>query len=224
MIKAAFAVITDLEILGAEHIPKQGPLIVVANHFSFIDPVAMIRVVPRHLEFVGGTRMPNAPGTLSWITKVWGYYPVHRGGVSLEALRAAEAVIEQGGVLGIFPEAGNWAQVLRPARPGTAFLAARTRASVLPIGMDGLTEVFPRLRRMGRAKVRLRIGEPMGPFGPPQGAATRREHLKTIGEQIMARIASLLPPERRGHFSEDPAIRRAARGTEIYPWDENPEV
>jgi 1-acyl-sn-glycerol-3-phosphate acyltransferase len=220
---AAFAVLTDLRITGQENFPKEGPLLVVANHFSFIDPVAMVRATPWPLEFVGGFQMPNAPASVTWIPKVWGYYPVFRGTGSRYALRAAEAVLAQGGVLGIFPEAGNWATVLRPPRPGAAFLAARTGARILPMGFDGLLDVFPRLRKGRRARVTVRIGKPFGPFHTKGRGRARRQQLEAIGHKIMRCIAELIPPEQRGHYSDDPAIHAAAQGTEIYPWADAPE-
>lgn len=67
----AFGVLTDLQIVGTENLPKGGPLLVVGNHFSFIDPVATVRATPWPLEFVGGFRMPNAPASVTW--------PRHRG-------------------------------------------------------------------------------------------------------------------------------------------------
>jgi 1-acyl-sn-glycerol-3-phosphate acyltransferase len=219
----AFAALTDLQIIGQENFPEGGPLLVVANHFSFIDPVATVRVAPWPLEFVGGFQMPNAPASVTWIPKVWGYYPVFRGTGSRYALRAAEAVLAQGGVLGIFPEAGSWATVLRPPRPGAAFLAVRTGARILPMGFDGLPDVFPRLRRGRRARVTVRIGKLFGPVRATGRGRPRRQQLEEIGHEIMRRVAELIPPERRGHYSNDPAIRAAAQGTEVYPWADAPE-
>jgi len=221
--RVALAVLSDLQIVGQENLPEKGPLLVVANHFSFIDPVAMIRTVPWPMDFVGGFQMPNAPSWVTWIPKLWGYYPVHRGTASRYALRAAEAVLAQDGVLGIFPEAGNWATVLRPARPGAAFLAVQTGAPILPMGFAGLLDVFPHLRRGQRASVTVRIGKLFGPFQAAGRGRARRRQLDTIGYEIMQRIAELIPPERRGHYSDDPAIRAAAQGTEIYPWTDAPE-
>ncbi len=221
--RVAFAVLTDLQIIGQENLPKEGPLLVVANHFSYIDPVAMVRATPWPLEFVGGFQMPNAPASVTWIPKVWGYYPVYRGTGSRYALRAAEAVLAQGGMLGIFPEAGSWATVLRPPRPGAAFLAVRTGARILPMGFGGLPEVFPHLRKGQRARVTVRIGKPFGPFHATGRGRARRQQLEAIGHEIMRRIAELIPPERRGHYSDDPAIRAAAQGSEIYPWADAPE-
>jgi 1-acyl-sn-glycerol-3-phosphate acyltransferase len=214
----AFALLTEIEIVGRENLPASGPLLLVGNHFSFIDPVAMIRATPWPLEFVGGFNNPSAPPIVTWIPKVWGRYPVFRGTGSRYALRGAEAVMAQGGVLGIFPEGGSWAAVLRPPRPGAAFLAARTGAQLLPMGFDGFIDVFPRLRKGHRAKVTVRIGQPFGPFDATGRGRKRRRQLEEIGHQIMQHIAELIPPERRGYYSDDPAVREAAKGTEVYPW------
>jgi 1-acyl-sn-glycerol-3-phosphate acyltransferase len=220
----AFALLADLRIVGEENLPDGGPLMVVANHFSFVDPAAMVRTVPWPIEFIGGFQMPNAPPAVTWIPQLWGYYPVHRGSFSTDALRAAESVLEQHGVLGIFPEAGNWATVLRPARPGAAFLAVRTGVQILPVGFANLNEIFPSLRERKRARITIRIGKPFGPFHATGRGRARRPELEAIGHTIMEHIAELIPPEKRGHYSDDPAIRAAAAGTEIYPWDENPEA
>jgi len=222
--RVGLGILTDLEIVGTENLPESGPLLVVANHFSFIDPVLTVRIAPWPIEFLGGFHMPNAPSTVTFIPKLWGYLPVFRGTGSRGALRAAESVLKQGGIIGIFPEGGSWATVLRPARPGTAYLAARTGARILPIGFEGLPRVFSSLRKGHRAKITAHIGEPFGPFHVSGRGTERRERLEEIGHEIMRHIAQLLPQEQRGFYSDDPAIRAAAKGTEIYPWDEQPET
>ena len=55
-------------------------------------------------------------------------------------LLVAETLLKRGGIIGIFPEGGNWATVLRPARPGPAYLATQTGAPLLPVGIDGLID------------------------------------------------------------------------------------
>ncbi|MEW6094387.1 MAG: lysophospholipid acyltransferase family protein [Chloroflexota bacterium] len=219
----AFALLTRLEILGAENLPDKGPLLVVGNHFSFIDPVAFVRMAPWPVEFVGGAFTPHAPLWTRIIPFLWGYHKLYRGTGSRDALRAAEDILKRGGFLGIFPEAGNWAAVLRPPRPGTAYLAARTEAPILPVGLDGFTGVFPSLFRGRRAKVTVNIGKPFGPFTATGSGRERRAQLDEIGHEIMRHIAELIPPEKRGHYSDDPAIREAAKGTEIYPWADKVE-
>jgi 1-acyl-sn-glycerol-3-phosphate acyltransferase len=219
----AFSLLTRIEIRGEENLPEKGPLLVVGNHFSFIDPVAFVRMAPWPIEFVGGAETPHAPLWTRIIPFLWGYHKLYRGTGSRDALRSGEQILKNGGYLGMFPEGGNWATVLRPARPGAAFLVTRSGAIILPVGLYGFTEVFPALGHLRRAKVTIRIGKPIGPFTASGTGRERRQQLDEIGHMIMGSIAELLPPELRGAYSEDPAIREAARGTEIYPWSDKVE-
>lgn len=216
--RPAFGLVSRLEINGLENVPEKGPLMLVGNHFSFVDPVCFVRIVPSSLEFVGGADTPHAPVVTRIIPLLWGYHPLYRGTGAKDSLRAAEGILKQGGILGIFPEAGNWATVLRPPRPGTAFLASRTNASLLPVGLVGMNDIFPSLSRGCRARIQINIGKPFGPFKAEGHGKKQREQLDEIGHEIMRHIAELIPPEKRGYYSDDAAIREAAKGTEIYPW------
>lgn len=216
--RLALGLLADFRIIGRENLPRKGPMLVVANHFHFADTVAVVGTVPWPIEFLGGFHLIDAPAGLSWIPQLWGYYPVHRGGVSREAMRAATAVLAQEGILGIFPEGGSWAAVLRPPRPGTAFLAVQTGAPLLPIGLDGLTDIFPSLRRRQRATVTVRIGKPFGPFTAEGRGRARRVQLDAIGDEIMRQIATLIPPEHHGVYSNNPAVRAAAQEAAVYPY------
>jgi len=224
LLRVLFDTLTDLEVYGQEHVPENGPLLLTANHFSFVDPALVVRVTPWPIEVIGGFRTPNGPSWGAEVLKLWGYFPVHRGTGSRAALRAVESVLAQGGVVGIAPEGGSWATVLRPARPGAAFLAARTGARILPVGLDGVQDIFPTLRRRRRPHVTVRFGAPFGPFQADGRGRAARQRLDEIGHEIMRHIAELIPPERRGYYSDDPAVRAAARGTELYPWELEEEV
>ena len=218
-IRIAFGLLVRVEVEGREHVPATGPLIVAANHFHFLDPLAVIYAMPWPLDFVGGFHMPFAPAIVRWIPKLWGLHRVRRGGSSRGALRHAEHTLRDGGVLGIFPEGGSWAAVLRPPRPGSAFLATRTQACVLPVGLDGVTEVFAELRRLRRATLRIRIGKPIGPFAASARGRVGRRELDEVGNEILGAIAELLPPEVRGTYSDDPELRREAEVVARYPWE-----
>jgi len=218
LIAVGFRSLCDFEVNGRENLPASGPLLVIGNHFNFLDPVALIHILPWPLDFVGGLRLPNAPVIVRWIPALWGVLPVARGSVSRQSLIASREVLDQGGVLGIFPEGGSWATVLRPARPGAAYLASATQARILPIGLDGLTDVFPYARRGKRATVTVNIGQSIGPLYAGERGEKDRARLEEIGHRMMRALSELIPPERQGFYSPDPAVREAARGTEIYPW------
>jgi 1-acyl-sn-glycerol-3-phosphate acyltransferase len=219
VIRVLFGTLTHLEIEGRENIPSDGRLIVAANHFHFADPLAVIRAMPWPLDFIGGFQMRFAPRWVRWIPRMWGLYRVRRDGSSRGALRQAESVLASNGILGIFPEGGSWTDVLRRPRPGTAFLATRTGAPVLPVGVDGLDRIFSELGRGRRATVTVRIGTPVGPFPAAAEGRAGRDHLDRVGDEIMKAIAALIPEERRGVYSDDPELRTAAEAVAAYPWE-----
>lgn len=219
--RLTFRLMAQVTVVGRENWPAQGPLIVVANHSHFGDPALMLSVAPVRMEFLAGHQLPGAPPLVKWIPTLWGALRVRRGSVgSRAAVREAEAILGRNGVLGIFPEAGSWAQTLRRARPGTAYLAARTGARIPPVGIDGMPDVLPSPARLRRAIVTVRLGAPFGPLLTAAQGHERREQLDAIGDTIMEWIATLLSPERRGLYSDDAALREEARWTEALPWED----
>ena len=148
-----------------------------------------------------------------------GLYRVRRSGSSRGALRQAEETLKAGGILGIFPEGGSWATVLRPPRPGSAFLATRTQARVLPVGLDGLPEIFSSLKRFRRATLTIRIGKPIGPFEASARGRAGRSELDAVGDIILRAIAELIPRNVHGVYSEDPKLRQEAEAVAPYPWE-----
>ena len=216
--RLALKTLTRFEVIGQENIPESGPLLVVGNHFYFADPVAALAVLPFPLEFFASTDRPAAPTIAKWLPDLWQVYPVEPGAGSRYALKAAEQIMKQDGVLAIFPEGGAWAQVLRPPRPGTAYVATRTGAPILPIGITGMTETFSALWQGRRTRLTIRIGQPFGPYRVNGRGRERREQLEAIGHDIMQHIAALLPQEEHGVYAADPALRAAAEAVAEHPW------
>lgn len=211
----AFFVLARVKVEGRENLPRSGPYILVANHFHFGDPVALLWLSRRQVEFIGGFRFVFAPRIVHFLPHLWGYFPAFRGGYSRQTLRSALGVLEQNGVVALFPEGGCWAQVLRPPRPGAAFLALEAGVPVVPVGLDGLTLLF----KQWRPVLTFRIGEPLGPFVREHNAIGRRDETDRIGEAIMRAISNLIPAERHGVFSMDPAIREAASDAAQFPFE-----
>ena len=218
LISAALHTFSDFELIGEENIPDHGPLIVTGNHFSFSDSVAMLHIAPPSIEMFSGANPAFTPWWGKLLPRLWGVLFVYRGTGSRQAIRDAESILKQDGFFGIFPEGGAWAEMIRPARPGAAFLAARTGAPILPVGFTGFNDVLP-LRFRDQNKVTIRVGKLYQPEPVTGRGRERRQQLDDLGERIMKEIAVLIPDHLRGQYSSDPAVRERTREVEAYPWE-----
>jgi len=111
-------------------------------------------------------------------------------------------------VLSIFPEAGSWAKVLRPARPGAALLASRTQALILPVGLTGLTNLFPSIRKGKRATVTIKVGKPFGPLFVSERGESDRKKLDEWGMKLCVKLLICYLPK---SAVTTVMIRRSAR-------------
>lgn len=190
-----------LEVDG--EIPREGPLIVVANHLSNADPPLVVGwltpLLGRPMHILAKESLFVGP--VGTILRRNGVTPVRAGGSDMEAFRAARAVLERGDVLCIFPEGTrSRSGRLGPAKPGVAMLATRTGAPILPVGISG-SDAFlapgARLPRFG-ARITLRVGR-LFRLTPDQ-QLSRRQALQAASDEIMRRLAALIPPPYRGPY------------------------
>ena len=208
VLKAGIGFLTHLmsrfTVFGRENVPAGGPLIVITNHFHFLDAAVLILAAPWPLEFLADFEMPNVPPPLKFFPDFYGTYDVAQGTPNLEALRASTAVLAQGGVLGIFPEGRVHQPPLKPALPGAAFLALRTGAPILPVGIysDNHWDILGTIRQKGR---RLRsychFGQVFEPLKAQNPRRPTREEIDLMSDQMMGAIAKQLPQEMQGDYA-----------------------
>ena len=199
----------DIRVKGAKKIPKDGPVILVANHRSYFDPTVIAMVVAksgRTVRFLGKKEVFDAP-VVGQMAAAMGGIRVDRGTGSDEPLQAAAEALEGGEMVAVMPQGtiprgpaffdpelkGRW---------GAARLAAMTKAPVVPVGLWGTEEVWPRSARVPdvlnvthRPKVTARVGEPVALKYRSPNADTKR---------IMQAISDLLPPEAREPYEPTP--------------------
>ena len=186
-----------LEAHGTEHVPRQGPVLIVANHSSVLDPPLVGGMTPRRLTFLAKAELFEIPG-LGWLIRRLGARPVRREGADPSALRTAQRVLQEGGALLVFPEGTRGDEgVLREAKPGAALLAMQTGAAVVPVYVHGSGRALPRGRSLPRpAKVVVTFGPPLT-FARAAGAE-RKAQYDEASRRMMAAIAQLKDDAVRG--------------------------
>ena len=128
---------------GADRVPAEGPVIIAPVHRSFIDFFVASEVTHRKLHYMAkDTLWKN--GLLAKILPSVGAFPVHRESADREAMRRAQQVLEAGEALILFPEGERRSgPVVGDLHEGVAFLATRTGATVIPVGIGGSASVMP---------------------------------------------------------------------------------
>ncbi len=182
-------------------IPMQGPLILISNHTGQIEvPLVFAHLQPRKLT--GWAKVEAWDNWfLNWIFSIWGIIPVRRGEADMNALKKALRALEQGYILGIAPEGTrNKTGRLRRALPGTVIVAMRSGVSILPLAHWGGENFLSNLKRLKRTDFHIRVGEPF--TVDTKGMKVTGEVRQEIVDEMMYRIAALLPEEYRGEYSD----------------------
>jgi 1-acyl-sn-glycerol-3-phosphate acyltransferase len=200
--------LSRISVEGAlDEIPREGPVIIAANHASNFDAVVLgswlIPKIGRRFQWLGKKELFAWP-IVGWLADHGGVHPVDRGGADVEAYRLAKRILDEGHVLFVFPEGTRSPDgSLQEGRDGVASLALRTGAPIVPVGIAGSDRVWPRGQKLPRpgGRVTVRIGSPFRladelPAEVDKQAA--KSHATTL---IMRRIAALLPERQRGVYA-----------------------
>jgi len=192
--------LTRLDVDGIERLPEHGPAILCPNHVAWTDAVVV-------LAYVRGTTTAFAAD--KWETRfpinlLMRYFGraifVHRGEVDRQALGKALEVLKQDGILGVAPEGTrSYSGVLAKGYDGAVYLASRTDACLVPIAIWGHENAIAEWKRLRRPRILLRVGESYQL--PPEARRARASELPAYTEDLMRRIAAMLPPERRGPYA-----------------------
>jgi glycerol-3-phosphate dehydrogenase (NAD(P)+) len=146
--------------IGLEHIPRTGPVILAANHRSFLDPFVIGTMARRPLYYVAKKELFRHR-LQSWILNALGAFPVDRGASDAESMATARAILERGDIVLIFPEGTRTRPgALGKPKRGVGRLALETGAPVVPVAVIG-TEAVRRGWRIRPHKVRIRAGRPL---------------------------------------------------------------
>lgn len=142
--------------------PPEGPFVLAANHFSFLDPLLLGAAFRRPLRFMALDELRGNYRLVDLALDGWGVIYVSRSNRSIAAVRTALCHLDEGGSVGVFPEGrrvGQWGEV--PLKRGAAWLSARTGAPLLPAAVSGSEYAMGLDNRFGKGRLRVRLGAPM---------------------------------------------------------------
>jgi len=191
--------------LGTEYLPLEGGLIVATNHLSRLDTLLLfINPARGDITALVADKYQNYP-LFKWILNTGGIIWLDRENADFGAIRAAVAALKQGAALGIAPEGTRsiGAELLE-GKPGTVLVALKAGVPIVPVGITGTENVFRRMFTLQFPKITVKFGPAF--ILPPLDRDRRDEQMKAYTDEIMCRIAALLPDRYHGFYKNHPRL------------------
>jgi len=183
------------QVTGRDNFPRTGPLIVVGNHTAAMEVVMMTLFAPYPIEYMGSIDIPHER-FMALVIHAYGFIPVFRGNVTPSSMKTGISVLNQNGVLGIFPEGGIWEPSIRQAQSGVAWLSYHAQAPILPIGFGSMAGALKKIFAFERPALKMNVGELMPPVQKPEGKS-HKQHFQDEADRIMDAVWELIPEEDR---------------------------
>ncbi|HTK08612.1 MAG TPA: lysophospholipid acyltransferase family protein [Ktedonobacteraceae bacterium] len=192
---ALFSLLARMHIRGRYNIPRKGPFIVASNHLSWTDIPLVAQYVPSRVVYMA--KEESFHSRVGWLVRFLGAFPVKRGEGDRRAIKAADDQLKKGKIFVIFPE-GTRSKigVLGKAYAGLGMIALRSGVPVIPVAVWGSEHALKKFR----PDVTIQYGEPV--ILKPKGNKITRDDIESSTDEIMLRIAAMLPPHYRGAYSE----------------------
>lgn len=215
LIRLLFNLIARVEVSGYENLPTEGNFVIATNHLGIVDaPLAFYALDRWDLFVLIGEKWGKNP-FLNWLGKHFNFIFIDRFNPDIKALRKVMALMDQGNNLVIAPE-GTRSRTggLIEGKPGVSYLATRLGQPIIPVGIAGTEDkvIFGNLKRLRRSHIVLKAGPAFSL--PPLPRQNRDAVLKQYTDEIMIRIAALLPEKHRGVYKDHPRLEELLKSTD----------
>jgi 1-acyl-sn-glycerol-3-phosphate acyltransferase len=195
----------QVEYINPQYLPSTGGCILATNHLSRLD-IPVLFVTPGR-DYVTALAADKYQKYLpfKWILNTARVIWIDRENADFGALRASVEYLAKGVALGIAPEGTRSKGALIEAKPGAALIAEKAGVPIIPVGIAGTESGMHKMLRLQRAKITVRFGQAF--TLPPIDRNDRAGWLKCSTDEIMCRIAALLPPNYRGFYATYPRLK-----------------
>lgn len=179
--RIVFSIFYRIRIVNKDNIPKEGNLILAANHTHFLDPVMLAYTTKRPIHFIGKKELFENKFLASILYRL-NAFPVDREGSDLSAIKKSLKILKDQEILGIFPEGTRVSEFdLNNAKSGIGLMALKTDTPVVPIYIDSDYKLFK--------KIRITVGQPIT-YKPKDKKPTREEY-EEVSQDILMKIYAL---------------------------------
>ena len=200
IIKRILKILCKVEGAKLESVPRQGPLLLVVNHINFLEiPLIYTLLLPRNICGITKKETWNN-WFLRILAKAWGAISIDRETPSISTFREAGKALKEKKILCIAPEGTrSGTGVLAKGYQGVVFLALQNRAPILIVAHYGVENFWHNIKRLKRTRVTFVVGKP---FMLVSERKITKSFRQEIIDQIMARLASMLPEGYRGAYAD----------------------
>lgn len=208
LIRLIFNMIARVDVRGYENLPKEGSFVIATNHLGIVDVPIAYYALDYWDMFVLIADKWQKVGLFRWVGKYFNFIFIDRYNADIKALRKVISLMEQDNILVIAPEGTrSRTGALIEAKPGVSYLATKLDRPIVPVAITGTEDkaLFGSIKRLRRAHITLTAGPAF--TLPPLPRENRDEVLKSYTDEIMCRIAALLPEKYRGVYADHPRLR-----------------
>ena len=208
LLRMVLNLIAKIEIRGYENVPERGAFVIATNHLGMLDSTMLFYALNRWDVFIPVAEKWEENGFLRWLGKYFNFVFIDRFNPDLKAMRKIIGLMQNGNILVIAPE-GTRSRVgtMNEGKPGVSYLAAKLNRPIVPVGIAGTEDkvIINNLKHFRRSHIFVTAGKAFNL--PPLPNRDRDAALKQYTDEIMCRIAALIPEQYRGVYSKHPRVK-----------------
>ena len=207
LVRAIIRLFARVDVRGYEHLPE-GSYVLATNHIGILDAILAVYALDRWDMYIPVAEKWEQNRFLKWLGKYFNFIFIDRYNPDIKAMRTLIHLMEAGNLIAISPE-GTRSRVgsLIEAKPGVTYLATKLNRPIVPIAITGTEDkvVFGNLKRLKKSHLTITAGPNF--TLPPLSREHRDDELKKHTDEIMCRIAALLPEKYRGVYAEHSRLK-----------------
>lgn len=199
-------VLAEFKVVGYEQIPQTGAFLLTTSHISRLDTPFLMLSTPRNDVIPILAKEYQEKAFFHWFLESVGVIWMNRDESDFSAFRQAVSYLKEGWIVGIAPEGTrSRTRTLQQGKGGAVLLAERAKVPIVPCAVTGSADMYSRLSRFKKMDVTVRFGEAY--YLPPKDKDNHKQWLIDATDEIMCRIAVLLPEEMRGYYKDHPRVK-----------------